>query len=387
MGQSATSRSTSVRARGGRHADVHEPDQHRSDGRRIGRDQRRDGRLRHPVSARPDPHDGVPVHLRTRIVVPAYLMLGYWFLLQLLGGSAAQRRGRGRVLGARRRLRRRCAAHLGVQGRRSSWSSTARSRGRWSRSASGSGLPRRRRRMAPGSSRGVCSHLCPTRCPWRESPSLAAPFDVPVAPRNPGMPLELDWVRGGAGQPQRRRAARGHAAHPANGQEGVAGGVAAPRHHADGPDDAVRRRHARPGAPALRQGPPAGARGPARGDGRDPAADQGRRGLRLPHVRRHRGGRARGLGHSGRRGVDRVPGGALAVRAADRRDPRLGGRGRGGDRRRDHPRARAHRELARPVRRGARHARGLRRRAHQDDPGHRRARHAAQRRARRAWSA
>jgi len=29
----------------------------------------------------------------TRIVVPAYLMLGYWFLLQLLGGSAAQGEG------------------------------------------------------------------------------------------------------------------------------------------------------------------------------------------------------------------------------------------------------------------------------------------------------
>ena len=26
------------------------------------------------------------------------------------------------------------------------------------------------------------------------APSAAAPFDVPVAPRNPGMPLELDWV-------------------------------------------------------------------------------------------------------------------------------------------------------------------------------------------------
>jgi membrane associated rhomboid family serine protease len=26
----------------------------------------------------------------TRIVVPAYLMLGYWFLLQLLGGSAGR---------------------------------------------------------------------------------------------------------------------------------------------------------------------------------------------------------------------------------------------------------------------------------------------------------
>jgi membrane associated rhomboid family serine protease len=29
----------------------------------------------------------------TRIVVPAYLMLGYWFLIQLLGGSAAQGEG------------------------------------------------------------------------------------------------------------------------------------------------------------------------------------------------------------------------------------------------------------------------------------------------------
>ena len=26
------------------------------------------------------------------------------------------------------------------------------------------------------------------------APSAAAPFDVPVAPRNPGMPLEFDWV-------------------------------------------------------------------------------------------------------------------------------------------------------------------------------------------------
>jgi deoxyribose-phosphate aldolase len=26
------------------------------------------------------------------------------------------------------------------------------------------------------------------------APSVAAPFDLPVAPRNPGMPLELDWV-------------------------------------------------------------------------------------------------------------------------------------------------------------------------------------------------
>jgi membrane associated rhomboid family serine protease len=29
----------------------------------------------------------------TRIAVPAYLMLGYWFLLQLLGGGMAQGEG------------------------------------------------------------------------------------------------------------------------------------------------------------------------------------------------------------------------------------------------------------------------------------------------------
>ena len=26
------------------------------------------------------------------------------------------------------------------------------------------------------------------------APSVAAPLDMPVTPRNPGMPLELDWV-------------------------------------------------------------------------------------------------------------------------------------------------------------------------------------------------
>ncbi len=35
----------------------------------------------------------VLVFLVTRVVVPAYLMLGYWFLLQLLGGSFAQGEG------------------------------------------------------------------------------------------------------------------------------------------------------------------------------------------------------------------------------------------------------------------------------------------------------
>ncbi len=52
----------------------------------------------------------------TRIVVPAYLMLGYWFLLQLLGGSAAEWGGRRRLLGARRGIPGRGGARLALQG-------------------------------------------------------------------------------------------------------------------------------------------------------------------------------------------------------------------------------------------------------------------------------
>ena len=132
--------------------------------------------------------------------------------------------------------------------------------------------------------------------------------------------------RGGPGQPERRGAPRGDPPHAADGQEAMAGRLAAPRRHPDGPDHALGRRHARPGAAALRQGAAAGPRRPARGDGRDAAPDPGRRGLRLPHLRRDRGRGARGLGHSGGGGVDRVSRRALAVPAAARRDPGVGGR-------------------------------------------------------------
>ena len=48
----------------------------------------------------------------TRIVVPAYLMLGYWFLLQLVGGGLASRRRRRRLLGPCRWVRHRRGADL-----------------------------------------------------------------------------------------------------------------------------------------------------------------------------------------------------------------------------------------------------------------------------------
>ena len=55
----------------------------------------------------------------TTIAVPAWMMLGYWFLLQILGGlpmlSRGDRRGH-RVLGPRRRLRRGDGADLAVPG-------------------------------------------------------------------------------------------------------------------------------------------------------------------------------------------------------------------------------------------------------------------------------
>jgi deoxyribose-phosphate aldolase len=48
--------------------------------------------------------------------------------------------------------------------------------------------------MAPTSSRTVSSDAMPESPQRVLSPSLATPLEMPVAPRNPGMPLELDWV-------------------------------------------------------------------------------------------------------------------------------------------------------------------------------------------------
>ena len=213
------------------------------------------------------------------------------------------------------------------------------------------------------------------------SPS-AAPLDVPVAPRNPGMPLELDWVeevRVNRSAVERRAATLRD---PAHGQEGMAGRLAAPRRHPDGPHHAFGRRHARPRPPALRQGAPAGPRGPAGGDGREQLP------IRVgavcvyhpswrPRVEALEGsgipvaavstGFPAGLSPFAQRLAEiraSVAAGAEEIDIVITRGPR------------------AHRELARALRRGARHARGLRRRPHQDHPGHRRAGHAAERGAR-----
>ena len=77
---------------------------------------------------------------------------------------------------------------------------------------------------------------------------------LPCTRAIPGMPLDLVVGARRAGQPQRRRAPGGHPPHAPHRQEGMAGGLAAPRHHLHGPHDAPGRRHARPRAPALRQG-------------------------------------------------------------------------------------------------------------------------------------
>ena len=244
-------------------------------------------------------------------------MLGYWFLLQLLGGSAGAGRGWRGVLGARGRVPRRRGADLDLQGSRAGAAAPGAGPLRLSAGDRPSCAWRR-----PRSAAYVLHHVRPpaTR---RVAPSAAAPFDVPVAPRNPGMPLELDWVeevRVNRSAVERRAATL---ADPADGQEGVAGGLAAPRRHPDGPHDPLGRRHAGPGAPALRQGAPAGAGRPAGGDGRRAAAHPGRRGLRVPHLRRDRGGGARGLGDSGGGGLDRFPGRALAAsRSASGRSAR-----------------------------------------------------------------
>ena len=237
--------------------------------------------------------------------------------------------------------------------------------------------------------RGVCSHTMSDPQPRGAiAPSATAPFDVPVTPRNPGMPLELDWVeevRVNRSAVERRAATL---ADPADGQEGVAGRLAAPRGHPDGPHDPGGRRHAGPGAPALRQGAPAGARATCWRRWARPSCRSGsaRCACTTPSSR-PRSRRSKARGFRWRPCPPDFPAGLSPFAQRIGRDPRVGGGGRGGDRRRDHPGPRAHGELARALRRGARHARGLRRRPHQDDPRHRRAGHAAHGGAAPAWCA
>ena len=121
----------------------------------------------------------------TRAVVPAYVMLGYWFLLQIVGGLLPRRRIRwgvafwahagGFLAGAVLVLvfdDDRVARHRALALRLTA------SSGAW-RAARPAGyvLPHGR-----PTSRGMIA------------PSAAAALDVPVAPRNPGMPFEADWV-------------------------------------------------------------------------------------------------------------------------------------------------------------------------------------------------
>ena len=77
------------------------------------------------------------------------------------------------------------------------------------------------------------------------------------------------------------RAPRRDAADAPHGQEGVAGGLAGQGRALHRPDDARRRRHAGPRAPALRQGAPPAARRYRRGARPRRRAADGRRGLRL----------------------------------------------------------------------------------------------------------
>ena len=143
-------------------------------------------------------------------------------------------------------------------------------------------------------------------------------------PRNPGVPLATRLVRERRRQRQRGRAAGRDADDPPFGQEGISGRLAREGDDLHRSHDALRRRHARARAPALRQGaPPAERRASRRARSCRPRPD-GRRGLRLPDHGRSRGQGARGLGDSGRLGRDRLSRRAHALEAAARRDPLRG---------------------------------------------------------------
>ncbi|CAA9361798.1 MAG: Deoxyribose-phosphate aldolase, partial [uncultured Gemmatimonadaceae bacterium] len=238
--------------------------------------------------------------------------------------------------------------------------------------------PRPGPRRAPQGRRRAHARRPPAR-PRRRGARRRGPRRSRAQPRHRARPRPR---AGAAGEPERGGAARGDDPDAAHRQEGVAGRVAAARHHLHRPHHAGRRRHGEQRAAAVREGAAAGAARPARvvGHGR-PRAPR-RRGVRLPPVGAHGGGGARGVGGPGGGGEHRLPRRPEPARAAGGRDPGLGGGRRARDRHRDHARARAHRQLAGAVRRGAPLPRGVRRRAHEGDPRHRRAGHAHQRRAR-----
>ncbi len=205
------------------------------------------------------------------------------------------------------------------------------------------------------------------------------------SPRNPGMPLDLARVAAVAVIAAPSSAARRPSCAP-DGQERVAGGVAAARHHLSRSDHPGRRRHAWQRPPALRQSAPPGARGDARGLGhrisismwapsasiiiwcRSPSKPCAARAFPSPPSR-----------------PAFPPGRILAAEA--RGDSRLGEAGRERDRHCHLARPRADRQLAGALRRSVRFSRGLRRGPYEDHPGHRRAGDAAQCRAGKPGSA
>ena len=144
----------------------------------------------------------------TRIVVPAYLMLGYWFLLQLLGGSAARAARSGSPSGRTwaDSSPARCSSR---SSRIRSWSAgTARSRGTCSRSRTPARVPPApRRRMAPGSSAEyVPTHVRPA-CPRRDRRLVRRPIR-----RSRRAPESRDAAGAGLG-----RGGRGSTAAPSSG--------------------------------------------------------------------------------------------------------------------------------------------------------------------------
>ena len=109
--------------------------------------------------------------------------------------------------------------------------------------------------IAPPSVGRICSR------PMAVAPSSVARLEIPVAPRNPGMPLELDWVEEVRVNRSavERRAATLRTRRTV--KKRMAGGMAASRHHPDGPHHPLGRRHSRAGSggsaprPAGRSGP------------------------------------------------------------------------------------------------------------------------------------